>query len=108
VLIMPRSAYFYCKLELVSAIISHLDFLMVLEPPQEPTLDTPCHVQYAPVAVSHHVLNQVDLQVLQSSHGAPLLGQCPSQAIVVQVSAGGQGTHIGRSNNTCLAECCMS
>jgi hypothetical protein len=66
---------------------------MVLQPPQEPTLDTPCRVQCAPVAVSHRMLNQVDVQVRQSSHGAPLLGQCPAQAIVIQVSAGGQGTH---------------
>jgi hypothetical protein len=36
----------------------------------------------------------VNLQVPQTGHGAPLLGQRPAQAVVLQVPAGRQGAHI--------------
>jgi hypothetical protein len=44
---------------------------------------------------------QTYLHGKQSSHGGPLLGDGPAQDVALQPTAGGQGTHVTRSN-TCL------
>jgi hypothetical protein len=45
-----------------------------------------------------HSMAQMHLQVCPTGHGAPLLGQRPAQAVARQVPAGGQCTHIRRSD----------
>jgi hypothetical protein len=56
---------------------------------------------HAPSAIQECVQNN------QGCHAAPLLGQCPAQAVVTQKPADVQGVHIRRIS-TCLATCFMS
>jgi hypothetical protein len=73
-----------------------------------PYIGISAHTAPSPPAQTHVLPTQaaqytrVHLQVCQSGQGAPLLGQRSKQVLVVQVPAGGQGSHVTR-RDACLA-----